>query len=167
MFALGAVVFGILLGQSDLAGYWSWLAAAVGFLVLGGLALYLRRGLAASGLVLLSLFFFFAFRAGYQRQAAPHGHIRLSLDDGQRYRIYGKIIDWPDVGERFTRLTLGVDSTAQGARVEERRGALLIHINTATHEFQYGDRLSLDGEIRSAPGAKNPGSFDYARSLGW
>lgn len=165
--ALAAIVSGILAGQSDSVNHWLWLLGAIVFVAFTGLALFKRLHVLAGGLILAAICFLFAFRTGYQSRALPPGHVRHSLDDGRSYKFFGEIIDWPDVREHSTRLTVRVDSTGINNSISARIGSLLLHINTATYEFQYGDRIIFNGAIRAPPAAHNPGGFDYARYLSW
>lgn len=164
---LAAIVGGILMGQWEPVGYWQWLLGAVVFFLAAGLALFKGRNALAGGLTLLAMCLLFAFRTGYQNRALPVGHIRHSLNDGQTYQFFGEIVDWPDVRERSTRLTVRLDSTKINNKTSSRIGVLLLHINTPTFEFQYGDRVIFNGAIREPPSLRNPGGFDYARFLRW
>lgn len=164
---LAAIVCGILIGQSESVGYWLWLLGAAVFMLVAGLALFKQRHALAGGLMLLAICCLFAFRTGYQSRALPSGHIRHSLDDGRNYKFFGEIIDWPDVREHSTRLTVRLDSTEINNKISPCIGSILLSIKTATLEFQFGDRVIFSGAVRAPPSARNPGGFDYARFLRW
>ncbi len=178
LFALAAICAGVILGQYDLLSPWLWLVTAILALLVAGVLLFgatssRAKVIAVVTLTLLGLLSLMAFRVSAAGSGLSKNHILSSVGDGAQYRIYGLISDWPDVRERSTRLTLRVDSTAQMVAPERyaksvrRSGSIMVFINTQSTDFQYGDRIALDGVIAEAPEKKNPGGFDYARYLRW
>lgn len=160
-----AVAAGVSLGQITIISHWLWGSLALVCLLAAGAKTLKRSTQLTMALVALGLVTLFAFRVAYLERANPENHVRRLVDDGRRHTIYGYVNDWPDIREQSTRLTITVDSIDFGGEVRSVRGGILLNIAVPTSEFQYADRLVLQGEITGISERRNPAGFDYARYL--
>ncbi len=92
------------------------------------------------------------------------GHITNFVTDGERYMIFGQVIDWPDLKSSGTEIKIRVDSL--GEPVERAvDGAILLKIHDSTTALQRGDRVEFRSRVFDVKGGRSPGGFDYRRYL--
>ncbi|UCD18536.1 MAG: ComEC/Rec2 family competence protein [Candidatus Zixiibacteriota bacterium] len=165
IFALGAVVFGIVAADSCNLASWLWfflsLVTALGMLIVRG-----KAGIGPVGLLcLLSLAMASAFGYSFRYKTSPPGHIAHYVDDDQTYTLFGTIDSWPILKDHRTEVYLQVDSLCNGKLTRPAQGRMLLHIQTETTRLQYGDRIFFTTRLYSIRGGKNPSGFDYRRYL--
>ena len=156
--------------------------------IASGYAFYRTRGNDAPALrvcMALGLVFTGAFWYAVQVRVVPANDIRRFCDQRQRHELTGTIVRSPDVRERFTLVTVDVDSLSlAGARRTLRNvrprvgsggvapaagrtladgrpapatGRLQVRLTSGIDPGRYGDRVLVSGRLRSSQPARNPG----------
>jgi competence protein ComEC len=165
IFALVAVIAGILLADTRHIPSWIYLFLGLIFLIIL-IAFYYKRKIPAVGVVaLLCLTILSAYGYSFRMQTYPPGHISHFVDDDVRYTIYGTIDDWPTIREHSTDVIISVDSIGLAGEIKKGRGRLLVHIGTETTDLRYGDRIYFNSRLYSIKGGRNPTGFNYRRYL--
>lgn len=191
LFIAVCFVIGILLGHRvDVSPVLFALGAIA--VIATGYALLRTRGNAAPSLricMALGLVFAGAFWYAVQVRVVPAKDIRRFSDQRQRHALTGRIVRSPDARERFTLVTVDVDSialkgTGRSSREARTRagssgmapatgrtvpatgrtapatGRLQVRLNSGIDPGRYGDRVLVSGRLRSPQPARNPGGFD-------
>jgi len=163
-FALICIVAGILVADLTHLPAWAILvlvgaAAAGGWISLAG-----KRTVAAAaffGFVLLGL-----SSLGYALRVYDFGpdHLNRVVAFGERYRVAGKVDDWPHLKTDRTDLIIAVDTVA-GERALPAAGRLLVRLDDTTTAIARGDRIDFYGTIFPVPEFRPSGGFDYGRYL--
>ncbi len=161
---LGCVVTGIVI--SDLCRLPTWLYLTL--LVLAFVAAISSvarkqtgRAVLLFGVVLLG---FSAARYGQRVYEFGPSHLSQVIEAGSRYRVYGCVTDWPDIGPSYTNFTVEVDSLV-GASTRAVRGRLLLRVSDTTTALQRGDRIEFTTRIYHVARRTGLGRFDYSRYL--
>lgn len=184
LFIAVCFVIGILLGHRvDVSPVLFALGAIA--VIATGYALFRTRGNGATSLricMALGLVFAGAFWYAVQVRVVPAKDIRRFSDQRQRHALTGTIVRSPDARERFTLVTVDVDSIALAGTGRSSRGArtragssgmapatgrrapvtgrLQVRLNSGIDPGRYGDRVLVSGRLRSPQPARNPGGFD-------
>ena len=141
-----AFLAGILLASLLPLPLWAWLLAAA-VLVLA--AFRLRRRLGWMYLFALALAGSLLFGAARYQAAQPvFGAADLAAynDGAERVDIRAILYEPPLARETYLELRVEAESIFAGGQVHPVRGRLLARVNLGA-EFQYGDRLRLQGEL--------------------
>jgi competence protein ComEC len=164
VFLLIFIVGGIVAGDRSQFAPTVFLTAALGCCLIGMLVLSRGRRLAATLLLALGLATFSAFHYGQRYLKPGPRHLIETIRPSERYRIYGRVSDWPDLRPDRTEIRINVDSLA--GRITRRvHGALLLKVSDTTTILQRGDRVEFSGRIYPLRGRDSPGRFDYHRYL--
>lgn len=184
LFIAVCIIIGILLGHRvDVSPVLFALGAIA--VIATGYALFRTRGNASASLrvcMALGLVFAGAFWYAVQVRVVPANDIRRFCDQRQRHALTGTIVRSPDARERFTLVTVDVDSIALSGAGRSSRGArtragssgmapatgrkapvtgrLQVRLNSGIDPGRYGDRVLVSGRLRSPQPARNPGGFD-------
>ncbi len=163
VFYLLFVLVGIVLAdQARWPAEWFLLSALM--LCLIGIALFRSSPKAASILFGLFMLSFSAYQFSIRYYDIGPGHITNFVTDGERYEIFGEVIDWPDLKSTGTEIKISVDSL--GPPVERAvDGAILLKIHDSTTALQRGDRIEFRSRVFDIKGGSSPGGFDYRRYL--
>jgi competence protein ComEC len=165
VFALVAVIVGILLADSCTVPSWIYLFFGFGLLMVL-IAFYYKKKVTIAGLMaLLCLAMLSAYGYSFRMKTYPPGHISHFVDDDIRYTIYGTIVDWPLLREHRTDIIINVDSIGLARQIKKGRGRLLVRIGKETTDLRYGDRVYFDSRLYSIKGGANPTGFNYRRYL--
>ena len=165
IFALLAVVTGIVLADNIDFASWIYLFAALSFLPLL-IVYYSRRNLLKAGLSgLVILMLLSAFNFAFRIKTFPPAHVAHYADNDKICTFYGTVDDWPVPGENRTSIYLTVDSVACEGSGRRSMGRILLRINTETTAVSYGDRIYFDARLYSISGGRNPAGLDYKRFL--
>ncbi len=190
LFIAVCFVIGILLGHRvDVSPVLFALGAIA--VIATGYALLRTRGNGSPSLriyMALGLVFAGAFWYAVQVRVVPANDIRRFCDQRQRHALTGTIVRTPDARERFTLVTVDVDSialagagrTSRDARTRTGSGGmapaaggtpatggpapatgrLQVRLTSGIDPGRYGDRVLVSGRLRSPQPARNPGGFD-------
>ena len=163
VFYLLFVLVGIVLAdQTRWPAEWFLLSALI--LCLIGIALFRSSPKAASLLFGLFMLSFSGYHFSIRYYDIGPGHITNFVTDGERYRIFGEVIDWPLLKSSGTEIKIRVDSL--GPPVERAvDGAIMLKIHDSTTALQRGDRIEFRSRIFDIKGGRSPGGFDYRRYL--
>ena len=190
LFIAVCLVIGILLGHRVAVSPVLFALGAMA-VIAAGYALYRTRGndtLALRILMTLGLVFAGAFWYAVQVRVVPANDIRRFCDQRQRHVLAGTIVRSPDARERFTLVTVDVDTislagTGRTSRQARSRagssglapvaggtpatgrpapatGRLQVRLTSGIDPGRYGDRVLVTGRLRSPQPARNPGGFD-------
>lgn len=96
----------------------------------------------------------------------PANHIRRFLDTGP-WRIVGVVDGRPLEFESRTRLVLRVERLESDRGVQEVSGLLRVTLVGDPVGVDQGDRIGVRSRIRALRNFKNPGGFDFARSMAY
>jgi competence protein ComEC len=163
VFYLLFVLVGIVLAdQTRWPAEWFLLSALI--LCLIGIALFRSSPKAASILFGLFMLSFSAYHFSIRYYDIGPDHISNFITGGERYKIFGEVIDWPDLKSTGTEIKISVDSL--GPPVERAvDGAILLKIHDSTTALQRGDRIEFRSRVFDNKGGSSPGGFDYRRYL--
>lgn len=165
IFALTAIVAGIILADIFFIGVWVYLSISIAILPLI-FSLYYRQKFYLAGIFgLACLISLSASNFAFRYKTFPPGHIIDYAEDDRNHTIYGTINDWPAIDAQRTDLIISVDSVETDGAVKDGHGGLLLRINAQTNRLQYGDRIIFESRIYSIKGGKNPSGLDYRRFL--
>jgi len=165
IFALPAVVTGIVLADNIDIASWIYLFAALSFLPLL-IVCYSRQHLLKAGLCGLAvLLLLSAFNFSFRVKTFPPAHVVHYADKDKICTFYGTVDDWPVPGENLTSIYISVDSVACEGICRRSLGRILLRINTETTAVSYGDRIYFDARLYLIRGGKNPAGLDYKRYL--
>jgi len=81
--------------------------------------------------------------------------------------ILGRVESEPDIRSDKTYLTVDVDSVTWRGRQIKSSGKIIVKIKQPTTFVSYDDLIRFKGYLFAPGGARNPGSFDYARWLSY
>ncbi|HOZ07125.1 MAG TPA: ComEC/Rec2 family competence protein, partial [candidate division Zixibacteria bacterium] len=162
IFLLIALAGGILAADFLRASAPAFLLAALGGLVAAAAALVFRRPSAAAvffGLVLAGL-----SAAHFARDTYDLGSRSLGryADSRTRYRLVGRVDDWPELRPDRIELTVRLDSLGPD-RMAAVEGRLLLRIADTGAAVQFGDRVELS--TRLYPAAERGEGAASRRSL--
>jgi len=163
VFVLLFVVVGILLADQTRWSAELFLLAAVAPCLVGLALLRSSPGKAALlfGLFMLS---FAAFHFSIRYYDIGPNHLFNFIEDGQRYQLFGRVIDWPELKSYGTEIKIAVDSL--GPPVDRAvTGAVLLKVSDSTTALQRGDRVQFRERVFDIKGGRSPGGFDYRRYL--
>lgn len=85
--------------------------------------------------------------------------------------LYGTLIEPPDLSENRVRFILNADSLVSENRSLEVEGNVNIAVyknkynESYPKRIEYGDKISIEGNLNSLPHRRNPGEFDYGEYL--
>ncbi|MCK4460752.1 MAG: ComEC/Rec2 family competence protein, partial [candidate division Zixibacteria bacterium] len=163
VFFLLFVLVGIVLAdQARWPAEWYLLSALI--LCLIGIALFRTSQKAAALLFGLFMLSFSGYHFSIRYYDIGPGHITNFITDGERYQIFGRVIDWPLLKSSGTEIKISVDSL--GPPVERAvYGAILLKVHDSTTALQRGDRIEFRSRVYNIKGGRSPGGFDYRRYL--
>ena len=116
--------------------------------------------------ILFGLFLacFCAFHYGIHYYDTGPTHLANHFQNGERYRIYGEVSDWPVLKSYGTEIKIAVDSIErEGMQVVH--GGLMLKVSDSSTSLAWGDRVEFQGRIIAIKGGRSPGGFDYRRFL--
>jgi competence protein ComEC len=135
-------------------------------LVLCMVALAVMRSHTPVATILFGLFLasFCAFHYGIRYYDTGPTHLANHFQNGERYRIYGEVSDWPVLKSYGTEIKIAVDSIErEGMQVVH--GGLMLKVSDSSTSLAWGDRIEFQGRIIAIKGGRSPGGFDYRRFL--
>jgi len=165
IFALLAIITGIVLADIFHIGVWVYLSIAIALVPLIFSLFYRQRFYLTGVFGLVCLIMLSASNFAFRYKTFPPGHIVDYVDDDHIHAIYGTIDDWPTIDVQRTDLIVSVDSVETGGVIRNGHGGLLLHISAQTNRLQYGDRIIFESPIYSIKGGRNPSGFNYRRHL--
>jgi competence protein ComEC len=80
-------------------------------------------------------------------------------------RIFCKVVDYPDLRDTRTLVTVEVFGIARQGSLVHCSGKVLLSLDKEICAPTYGDVLAVDGELRLPMDRRNPGGFDYRAYL--
>ena len=181
LFLVGAVAAGILLNHfAGPESVSTWLVGAGAGLVIAGAAEWWEHRRMVSlgplgrvvGLVLLLVCAGGARHAAY-RMPSPRALAPIAEATTDAVSIRGVVDDAPERSSDDTRFTIAVHRVGTERDTATVDGQVRVTLrpspwgnqSEAFPRVQQGDRIQLHGEVRPAPGQRNPGGFDYAAYL--
>ncbi|MDH4034178.1 MAG: ComEC family competence protein, partial [candidate division Zixibacteria bacterium] len=163
VFLVPFIIVGII--GADLCRWPSeWFLLASLVLCLVALAVMRSHRTAATILFGLLLTCFSAFHYGIRYYDTGPTHLANHFQDGNRYRIYGQVSDWPDLKSFGTEIKIAVDSIEQD-RMQVVHGSMMLKVSDSSTSLAWGDRIEFQGRIYSLKGGESPTGFDYRRYL--
>jgi len=164
LFLLFFVVVGIYFTDRWHPSSWLLLSVCVFFAVAGFVAL--RRGrLALAGFMLgLSLGAIAAFHLSVKVYNLEPGHLSKIVNAKEKYLIYGRVTDWPDLKPERTEIKISLDSLVTD-KVQKVSGSILLKISDTTTALQRGDRVEFSGRIYPVMEQVSLEKFNYHRYL--
>ncbi|MCX5680400.1 MAG: DNA internalization-related competence protein ComEC/Rec2 [Candidatus Omnitrophica bacterium] len=129
-----------------------------------------KKILSHASLYLAVLFFGIAYYAN--SCIIPSDHIsRMAADYPKHIRIRGIVTDDPVIEMNFYNqnkaiFLLRAEAFTEGDQWKKTRGYVKVVSYSDVGDFGFGDEVILDGELSRIFGLRNPGVFDYSRSLG-
>jgi competence protein ComEC len=164
IYLLPVIIAGIV--AADLSRLPAWIFFTLLFTLLGaGFYLFNRNYRNFATLVLsLALLFFCSFHFAIRYYDNGRTHLSNYIDGKLKYKIYGKISDWPDLKLNRTEIKVKVDSIKQSKSIPVY-GNILLKITDTTTSFQRGDKIILTGRIYPVRHKELTNSFDYQRYL--
>ena len=112
----------------------------------------------------LALFCFSGYHFSINFYEFGPNHISRLISEKEKFQIFGKITDWPDLKTNRTEIKIAIDSLGRDNR-EPVKGAILLKITDTTTALQRGDRVEFQATIYPLKSRTDPGGFDYARYL--
>ena len=165
VFALAAIVLGILIAENLSVSSFTYLISALIFLGFS-LLFYNRDKLFITSLgALLALAALSSFGYTFRLKTFSPGHIVHFIDDDKLHQVFGTITDWPILKGNRTEIYIHVDSLVDDGSMVRSRGRILLRIMTPTTRLQYGDRVIFETRLYSVKGGRNPSGLDYKRFL--
>jgi ComEC/Rec2-related protein len=164
IYLLTFVLAGIV--TADLSDIASWWFLCFGLIVgVAGISACLRQQTVPTAIFLgLTLSSFSGFLYSHRYVHVGPRHVSRVMDQHQRYYIYGRVSDWPELKVDRTEVTVDVDSLVAD-RLYQTEGAILLKISDTTTQLQRGDRIAFRGRIYPLPPSSPVGGFDYRRYL--
>ena len=163
-FALIFVVAGILTADTVRLSAWIFFVFSLAALLPALLLVRSRYRDLASVLFGIVLFGFAAFHFAAVFYSLGPRHVSHVVDSPDRFRIRGRVSDWPVRKPDRTEIPLAVDSLGVDFLVPAE-GSILLKLADTAAAVQYGDRLEFHARIRSVPGGGELDPFDYRRYL--
>jgi competence protein ComEC len=105
------------------------------------------------------------FRYNLLATNLPPNHISWFNDLPYQVTVTGTIVREPDLRPDKTLLTIECDTLAIGEKPVATSGLLLARVNSLDDRFNYADRISVTGYVRSPAVKRNFHGFDYRRYL--
>ena len=116
-------------------------------------------------LLVLTLLVAGLFRFELLTRDFPLNHISHFAGLDRFFSVKGRIVDFPDVREDRTYLTMEVEKISNANREISSCGQILIRIKQPSFRFNYGDKISFNGYVNQPTNKRNPGAFDYRKYL--
>lgn len=162
---LVAIIFGIVI--SDKLNCPLWLTfSLLNVSLLAAVAAYFKnRQVMTMIAVLIAMASASAFTYTLSYLTFPPHHVAHLADDGNRYRLYCTVVDWPVLKEHRTQLYCRVDYVADESGTRESRGKIILTIARETTSFQAGDRIFFETRVYGIRGGPSLSGFDYSRYL--
>lgn len=121
--------------------------------------------------LLVFLFGWLTFQYSYNYTSSHD--ISRSIDEckDKNVILYGTLVEPPDLSENKIRLILEADSLVYDNKSFEVEGnvSALVYKNKYSESYrkkiEYGDKLSIEGNLISLPHRRYPGEFDYGEYL--
>ncbi|MFZ5980555.1 MAG: ComEC/Rec2 family competence protein [Candidatus Zixiibacteriota bacterium] len=164
LFLLVFVAAGILLADRQRPSAELLLALTILFAASGLITLSRNRAVPAGLLLGLSLGAGAGFHLSVEVYDPGPDHLSRVIHIGEKYVIYGKVADWPDLKPEYTEIKIRLDSLVCD-EVQEVSGAVLLKISDTTTALQRGDRVAFRGRILPVREEASSASFDYHRYL--
>jgi competence protein ComEC len=164
IYLLPVIITGIVF--ADLSRLPAWIFFALLFISLGlGIYFYNHKNKKATVLLLsVALLFFCSFHFAIRYYDNGRTHLSNFIDGKLKYKIYGKISDWPNLKLNQTEIKVSVDSIKQSKSIPVY-GNILLKITDTTTSFQRGDKINFSGRIYPVRHKGLTSSFDYQRYL--
>ncbi len=164
LFLLGTIVPGILLGDLSEIPAWAYMVP----MLTAGLAAVVSLGQAGvcrvSILSGLTVFLFSAFHFSILVQPSGPNHVAHFANGESRYRLFGQVVDWPELKAARTEVKVRLDSLVWDRR-QPVKGSVLLKIADTTTVLQRGDRIDFYGRIYPLRDRAVTTGFDYNRYL--
>ncbi len=164
LFVLIFVAGGILAADAIRPTAWTFLLVSLIGCLAGLVCLNSQRSLLTVLAFGMSLFFFAGFHQSIRYDSPGPNHVSRFADGGQRYHLFGRVADWPDLKRERTEIKISLDSLA-GDRTVPVQGNILLKVSDTTTVLQRGDRIEFFGRIYPVREQVSSGSFDYGRYL--
>jgi len=127
---------------------------------------YLKSDLKIAGITIcFTLFLLGWFRTDLYEGPFPPNHIENIAGMAGKIRLYGKIVEEPDIREDRTYLVIEADSVSIRKYTIPSFGRLRAKVLNGGTRFDHSDYVAVDGYLYKPAGPRNPGGFDYAGYL--
>jgi competence protein ComEC len=121
--------------------------------------------------LLTAIFAFNSFQYRYLviNEKSIESYINKTGENG--VKLFGKIIEQPDIREDRIRLIISADSVSISGNIFFSEGNVIATVyrnhflESEPQVMRYGDDLCITGKLESLPHKHNPGEFDYGEYL--
>ena len=146
----------------------NYLYSLIPFLIFSVISLYFyfRNDLESAGIsVCIMLFFLGWFRTDLHEGPFAPNHIENIAGMEGKAKLYGKIVEEPDIREDRTYLVIEADSVSIKYYMIPSFGRLRAKVLNGGADFDHSDYVAVDGYLYKPAGPRNPAGFDYAGYL--
>ena len=84
---------------------------------------------------------------------------------GEKLRLFGEVVRWPEIKRGKTILACRIDSAVTDRSIVTTSGLIALSIRRETTQFALGDRISFVGRLYRPQAAAYPQRFDYGEYL--
>lgn len=107
----------------------------------------------------------------YNRPDVKNIKLAVSKLRDEEIRLFGKVLEQPDVKDDRVRLIVSSDSLHNSQKNYRISGNIQVTVyknkyrEDVTRQINYGDLIDLTGKLENLPHQRNPGEFDYGEYL--
>ena len=87
------------------------------------------------------------------------------VPSGEKLRLFGEVVRWPEIRRGKTILACRIDSVVIDRSIAMTSGLIALSIRRETTQFAWGDRISFVGRLYRPQAAAYPQRFDYGEYL--
>ena len=164
LFLLIFVVAGIFIADCWHPSSWLLFTICVFFALAGFIALCRSRLILACFMLGFSLGAVAAFHFSVKVYNLGPDHFSKIVNAGEKYLIYGRVVDWPDLKPERTEIKISLDSLVTN-QVQKVTGSILLKISDTTTALQRGDRVEFSARIYPVREQVSSERFNYYRYL--
>lgn len=169
------MIIGIVAGYYINTGYLLIIAAVIFILAVLFSLLNLRINKYSVYILYFLIILTGFFKINYDNYYKPSDSISYirDTDNDRDISITGIVTEPPEYGSQRLRFIMSSESAGQGDESIQVSGNILVYLNPdmkidsgkTLPALNAGDEVQIYGKLRSAPGERNPGEFNYNRYL--
>ena len=134
-------------------------------LLIGSIYLFIRRKRFVSLILSLGLLSSGALYYQVRFNALPGNHISNFLRIEEPLVVEGVVVKAPEAHGDKRSLILETKQVKGAFGSSDTRGKVLVNIHHCGKRFEYGDRILIQGRLRTPRDERNPGEFNYRSYL--